>query len=249
MTKVIVLRHGESEWNHSNKFAGWIDVHLLEKGEREAKLAGHLIKRAGLRPVAMFTSKLTRTNQTGNLILEELDELWCDQHKSWRLNERHYGAYQGRDKSEVHEELGTTKYDYVRRDYNGKPPDVEGVDSSIDERYDGVDHALPRAESLRMVVNRFMPYFRENIVSKYGGLCRQNPHKAILIVTHGSVVRALMKSIGNISDQDISKINIPTGIPIVFEIDEEMNLVGDFTYLDKKAAEQGMEKVANEGKL
>ncbi|CAK7895280.1 phosphoglycerate mutase 1 [[Candida] anglica] len=242
--KIIILRHGESEWNHANKFCGWIDVSLSEKGKQEAERAGELILQSGLKPIAMYTSKLTRSNQTGNIILEKIHRLWCDSTKSWRLNERHYGAFQGRDKTEVFKELGKEKYDYIRRDYDGKPPPVLGTDPCIDDRYDsGID--LPKAESLRLVSERFLPYFEEEILKKNWAQCHDD--KAILIVTHGSIVRSLIKKLTNVSDADISKINIPTGIPIVFELDDNHEVIRDYYYLDPEAAKQGISKVSKEG--
>ncbi|CAH2355210.1 phosphoglycerate mutase 1 [[Candida] railenensis] len=251
MVKIIILRHGESEWNHENKFCGWIDIPLSEKGKQEADHAGELILKAKLKPIAMYTSKLTRTNQTGYIILNKLNRLWCDSFKSWKLNERHYGSFQGQDKTKIFQELGKDKYDYIRRDYNGRPPPVVGDDSCIDERYDdGRTSAdeLPKAESLKNVSERFIPYFKEEIFAKNYKQCLKDEQRAILIVMHGSPVRAFIKHFTNVSEKDISKINIPTGIPIIFELDENMEVIGDYYYLDKEAAERGIKKVSNEGR-
>lgn len=246
--KLIILRHGESEWNHENKFCGWIDIPLSEKGRDEAKFAGHLIQKYNLKPTITYTSKLTRSIQTGDIILEELGRLWCDVVKTWRLNERHYGAFQGRDKNEVYRELGAEKYQYIRRDYNGTPPPMETQykDDCIDERYevDNVDIVdLPRGESLKLVMERVIPYLRKEIVE--GSLIGDN--KTVLVVTHGSIVRSLIKYFMGVSDADISKINVPTGVPMVFELDDDGNLVRDYYYLDPELAKKGIEKVSNEG--
>ncbi|CUM67799.1 uncharacterized protein PRCAT00005505001 [Priceomyces carsonii] len=244
--KLVILRHGESQWNHENKFCGWIDIPLSSKGKEEALTAGQLIAQNNLDPQIIYTSKLTRSIQTGNIILEELKKLYIDQIKTWRLNERHYGKYQGVDKSKVYEELGPEKYQWVRRDYLGLPPQVEqGKDVSIDERYDFIDipkDKLPTGESLKMVMDRLIPYFTSEILQK--NLIELN--KTVLIVTHGSVVRSLIKYMNNVSDKDISKINVPTGVPMVFELNDEGSLIR-YYYLDKELAEKGIEKVRREG--
>lgn len=246
--KLIVLRHGELEWNHENKFCGWIDVPLSEKGRQEAKFAAQLIQKHNLKPAITYTSKLTRSIQTGDIILEEIKRLWCDVVKTWRLNERHYGAFQGRDKNEVYLELGAEKYQYIRRDYNGTPPPVEAQskDECIDERYT-LDNAnlseLPRGESLKMVMDRVIPYLQSEIVEQ----SMIGSKKTVLLVTHGSIVRSVIKHFKGVSDADISKINVPTGVPMVFELDDDCNLIKDYYYLDPELAQKGIEKVRNEG--
>lgn len=247
MVKIIILRHGESEWNHENKFCGWIDVPLLSRGHQEAEHAGDLIVASGFHPIVMYTLKLTRSNQTGNIILAKLNRLWCDSYKSWRLNERHYGALQGQDKTKVCREFGQQKYDFVRRDYNGLPPPVEGDDPCVDERYEDAGTEMPRAESLKLVSERFLPYFRLEIFARNHHKCTR-ADRAILVVTHGLIVRAFIKHFTHVSDAAILKINVPTGIPIVFELDENMNVVGDYYYLDEEAAMAGIEKVRQEGR-
>ena len=248
--KLIILRHGESQWNHENKFCGWIDIPLSAQGEQEALRAGELIKAAGdLDPDIIYTSKLTRSIETGNTILHHLNKVWIDHTKTWRLNERHYGQYQGRDKHEVFLELNQDKekFQFIRRNYHGKPPLIPALDAdpSIDERYNDIlnKSILPRGESLQMVMKRLIPYFIQEILNHQ--LIQLN--KTVLVVTHGSIVRSLIKFLNHVSDEDISKINVPTGVPLVFELNDKGELVKDYYYLDKALAEKGMEKVRNEG--
>lgn len=233
--KLIVLRHGESLWNHANKFCGWIDIKLSDKGRQEAKRAGELIKsEKHLNITNMYTSKLTRSIQTGNIILEELDMLYIDHYKHWELNERHYGLFQGIDRRVIFDQVGEDDYNYIRRDFYGKPPAIIGNDESIDKRYDQIKH-LPNGESLKEVMDRFIPFLKSII----------NDHKEsedLLIITHGSVVRSIIKWINNIDEKDISKIEIPTGIPIIFELDESGQLVKPYYYLDEKLAEENIRK-------
>ncbi|CAI5757638.1 unnamed protein product [Candida verbasci] len=246
--KLIILRHGESQWNHENKFCGWIDIPLTKKGIHEATYAGELISKANLSPDILYTSKLMRSIETGQIILDVLHKSWLDHIKTWRLNERHYGLYQGRDKHEVYLELGQDKekFQYIRRNYNGVPPLIDSSkDSSIDERYNNIlnKNILPNGESLKMVMDRLIPFFKYEILDKQ--MIQLN--KTVLIVTHGSIVRSLIKYLNNISDEDISKINVPTGIPLVFELNDKGELVKPSYYLDKEKAELGIEKVKNEG--
>lgn len=247
--KLIILRHGELEWNHSNKFCGWIDIALSEKGRSEARFAGQLIKQHNLKPSITYTSKLSRSIQTGDIILEEIDRMWCDVVKTWRLNERHYGSFQGKDKNEMYRQLGQEKYQYIRRDFQGTPPPAEKllVSKYIDERYDFCDvnkSELPRCESLKMVMERLIPYLEREIVQ--GSMVRDN--RTVLVVTHGSVVRSLIKHFKQVSDADISSINVPTGVPMVFELDDECQMTRDYYYLDNELAMRGIEKVRNEGR-
>mgnify|MGYP001025082336 CR=1 FL=1 len=244
--KLVILRHGESQGNHENKFCGWIDLPLSETGLKEAEYAGDLIKDADLKPEIMFTSKLTRSIKTGEIILDRLSRIWIDHIKTWKLNERHYGQFQGRNKHEVflHLNQDKEKYQYIRRNYYGCPPLIENRndDPSLDERYQDIPSAfLPRGESLEMVIERVVPYFHETILPQL--LIR----KTVLIVTHGSICRSLIKYLNNVSNDKISDINVPTGIPMVFELDDNGKLVRDYYYLDKELAEKRMEKVKNEG--
>ncbi|EDK43493.1 2,3-bisphosphoglycerate-dependent phosphoglycerate mutase [Acetobacter pasteurianus] len=249
--KLIILRHGESQWNHENKFCGWIDIPLTDKGKDEAKYAGELLKQNNLSPDILYTSKLIRSIETGFIILKVLGKPWVDHIKSWRLNERHYGQYQGRDKHQVFQELGSDKekFQFIRRDYHGTPPliPLDENDPSIDEKYNDLlnQNILPRGESLSMVMDRLIPFFKYEIMDHQ--MVQLN--KTVLIVTHGSVVRSLIKYLNKVSDEDISKINVPTGVPLVFELDDRGELVKPYYYLDKEKAEKGMEKVKNEGLL
>jgi len=245
--KLIILRHGESQWNHENKFCGWIDIPLSTKGKGEAANAGKLIHADNLDPDIIYTSKLTRLIDTGLIILQYLNKLWIDHIKTWRLNERHYGQFQGSDKYEVFKSMNfdKEKFQYIRRDYHGTPPLIEGNDPSIDERYNDIANKdiLPKGESLEMVMKRLIPFFLLEIV--HHQLIQLD--KTVLIVTHGLIVRSLIKHLNKVSDDDISKINVPTGVPLVFEINDLGELVRDYYYLDPELAKKGMEKVKNEG--
>lgn len=236
--QLIVLRHGESQGNHEDKFCGWIDVPLSEKGMKEAKHAGELIAKFNLKPTVLFTSKLSRSIQTGHIILDTIDKSWLDHHKAWQLNERHYGLYQGRKKYDIFVELGQDKekFQYVRRDINGCPPLI-GDDPSIDERYDGV--TPPRGESLQMVIDRVIPYLKQEILPIL-------EHKSVIIVTHGSVVRSLIYHFTKVSDEEISKINIPTGVPITLDLNDD-GFADTYQYLDDELAKKGIAKVEKEG--
>ncbi|KAG7193082.1 uncharacterized protein KQ657_001199 [Scheffersomyces spartinae] len=250
--KLIILRHGESEYNNQSKFCGWIDAPLSAQGKQEAIKAANLIALADLHPQIMFTSRLLRLIDTGYIILKELNKLYVDHVKTWRLNERHYGLYQGRVKHEVFRELGEDKYKWVRRNFRAVPPLVplDAIDHSIDDDYDDRYKAemgesrrlLPRGESLEMVMDRLIPYFRVEILEEQ--LIVEN--KTVLVVTHGSIVRSLIKYLNKVDDDAISGVNVPTGVPLVFELDEDLHLI-KFYYLDKEAAERGIAKVSKEG--
>lgn len=244
--KLIVLRHGESQWNKENKFCGWTDIPLSDQGILEAHHVSQLLDEAGLQPDIMYTSKLTRTIQTGTIIVSDLNKIWMDQYKIWQLNERHYGAYQGLDKHEVFLSLNldAEKYKYIRRNYHGLPPLIEGQDPTVDERYKYVPiDEIPRGESLEMVIKRVIPYLRDEIITKQ--MLEQD--KVVIVVTHGSVVRSIIKYLTNVNNEDISNINIPTGIPIIFEINDDGGLARPYYYLNKELADKGIEKVKNEG--
>lgn len=246
MAKLIVLRHGELQWNHENKFCGWIDIPLSQKGEQEAQHAGDLLNKENLKPDVMYTSMLQRSIKTGNIILETIGRMWIPQFKTWRLNERHYGAFQGRDKNEVFEEYGKEKFHYYRRNFFAVPPSTGSVykDDSIDLRYEGMDVAvdqLPKGESLQMTMGRVIP-FVEDVVAEQS----LKEGKTVLIVTHGSIVRSLIKHYLKVSDEGISDINAPTGVPLVFDLDDQGKCSG-MHYLDEELAKKGMQKVAMEG--
>ncbi|KAF7998779.1 hypothetical protein HF325_006844 [Metschnikowia pulcherrima] len=243
--KLIVLRHGESQWNHENKFCGWIDIPLLEKGKKEAFHAGELLRKYDIKPSVMYTSMLQRLIKTGHIILETIQRMWIPHVKSWRLNERHYGAFQGRDKSEVYKEYGKEKYQYYRRNFHAIPPLAKAQnDPSIDERYEGLlNTKKPSGESLETTMQRLIPYVETEIVQKH----ILEKDETVLVVTHGLIVRSLIKHFCHVSDENISKINAPTGVPLVFELDNDGTLIGDYYYLDEELARKGIEKVAREG--
>lgn len=247
--KIIILRHGQSEWNKTNKFCGWVDIPLSDTGKQQLVKSAQLIKdNTDLRPKSCFTSRLTRSCQTANIILEELNEQYLNIYRSWRLNERHYGKLQGQTKSTVLKQFGEEKYMYWRRAYEGCPPPVELDDeySSVnDERYKidtDIDfEKLPRCESLKLVLERLLPYYTSTIQPELVS------HDTILVVTHGSVVRALIKHIYKINDEDIVHINIPNGIPMVITLDTSFEPVGNYYYLDPEIAKIELAKVAKQG--
>lgn len=236
--QLIVLRHGKSQGNQEDKFCGWLDIPLSEKGMNEAQHAGELINKFNLNPKVLFTSKLSRSIKTGYIILDTIDKNWLDHYKAWQLNERHYGIYQGRKKYDVFVELGQDKqkFQYMRRDINGCPPLIVD-DNSIDERYEGM--IAPRGESLQMVIDRVIPYLHHQILPIL-------EKKSVIIVTHGSVVRSLIYHFTKVSDDQISKINIPTGVPITFDLNED-GYCDSYQYLDDELAKKRIAKVEIEG--
>ncbi|CAH6722254.1 phosphoglycerate mutase 1 [[Candida] jaroonii] len=233
--KLIVLRHGESLWNDSNKFCGWVDIKLSDKGKEEARFAGKLISKYNFHITSMYTSKLSRSTQTGNIILDDLNLLFIDQYKYWELNERHYGAFQGRNREEVLKEVGEDVYNHVRRSYEGRPPRDES-DGTIDWRYNNI--AVPNGESLKDVMERFEP-FLDKLIHKQLHDFQDNGD--VLMITHGSIVRSIIKFFTNQDEKVVSKIEIPTGVPIVFEI-ENGELVQNYYYLDKELAKESIRK-------
>lgn len=243
MPQLIVLRHGESQWNHENKFCGWIDVALSAKGEQEARHAGELLLKHHIRPDVMYTLMLQRLIKTGQIILETIHRMWIPHVKTWRLNERHYGAFQGRDKNEVYREYGEQQYQYYRRNFRAVPPRLGATaDASVDERYE-LDR-VPHGELLELTMQRLIPYIQHEVVDHQ----MLAEHRTVLVVTHGLIVRSLIKHFCGVSDADISTINAPTGVPLVFDLDSEGKLVGDYYYLDEELARRGMAKVAMEGR-
>ncbi|MDY6049369.1 MAG: phosphoglyceromutase [Corynebacterium sp.] len=240
--KLILLRHGQSEWNASNQFTGWVDVALTDKGRAEAKRGGELLKEKNILPDVLFTSVLRRAINTAHLALDEADRLWIPVTRNWRLNERHYGALQGLNKAETKEKYGDEQFMTWRRSYGTPPPELPDDDQysqAGDPRYAELDQ-VPRTECLKDVVARFVPYFQEVILPE--ALAGKN----VMIAAHGNSLRALVKYLDNISDEDIAALNIPTGIPLVYELDAEGNPT-DHYYLDPEAAEAGAAAVANQG--
>lgn len=245
---LILLRHGESEWNAKNLFTGWVDVGLTDKGRAEAARGGRLLAEAGLLPDVVHTSLLTRAITTADLALTEADRLWIPTVRNWRLNERHYGALQGKDKAQTLEEFGEDQFMLWRRSYDVPPPPID-PDSEFAQTYDPRYAALPpdarpRTECLADVVRRLIPYWEDVIVAE--GLRRGD---TVLVVAHGNSLRALVKHLDGISDEDIAALNIPTGIPLVYRLDDAMKpIVRGGEYLDPTAAAQAAAAVAAQGR-
>jgi 2,3-bisphosphoglycerate-dependent phosphoglycerate mutase len=241
---LILLRHGNSDWNQKNLFTGWVDVRLSDQGVTEAKRAGELLAASGLKPTMLHTSVLTRAIQTANLALEEADRLWIPVKRSWRLNERHYGSLQGLDKAETLEKYGPEKFMEWRRSFDVPPPplDDDAEYSQVhDERYVGIDGQIPRTESLAIVIDRMLPYWQSDIIPDL------TAGHTVLVTAHGNSLRALVKHLDGISDADISELNIPTGIPLVYHLDESFVPVAPAEYLDPEAAAAGAAAVAAQG--
>ncbi|KQB84431.1 2,3-bisphosphoglycerate-dependent phosphoglycerate mutase [Corynebacterium oculi] len=242
--KLILLRHGQSEWNASNQFTGWVDVNLTEKGEAEARRGGELMKESGLKPQVLYTSLLRRAIRTANIALDATDRLWIPVERDWRLNERHYGALQGLNKAETREKYGDEQFMEWRRSYGTPPPEL-AEDSEYSQAHDPRYADLPQVpatECLKDVVERLVPYFEEEI------LPRVKRGEVVMVAAHGNSLRALVKYLDSISDADIAELNIPTGIPLVYEIDAEGAVVNPGgTYLDPEAAAAGAAAVASQG--
>ncbi len=242
---LILLRHGNSDWNQKNLFTGWVDVRLSEQGEAEAKRAGELLAESGLKPDILYTSVLTRAIQTANIALDAADRAWLPVKRSWRLNERHYGSLQGLDKAETLEKYGPEKFMEWRRSFDVPPPplDDDAEYSQVhDERYANIDGEIPRTESLKIVIDRMLPYWESDIVPSLAS------GQTVLVTAHGNSLRALVKHLDGISDDDIAELNIPTGIPLVYELDDSFRPVSPARYLDPAAAEAGAAAVAAQGK-
>ncbi len=243
MSTLVLLRHGESDWNRQNLFTGWVDVDLSEKGEKEARRGGRLLTDSDLLPDVVHTSVLTRAIRTATLALEECGRLWVPVQRSWRLNERHYGALQGLDKAATREKYGDEQFMTWRRSYDTPPPPVEpGQESGVDERYATLaPDVIPRTECLRDVLHRMLPYWYDAIVPDL------RAGRTTLVAAHGNSLRALVKHLDNIPDDDIAALNIPTGIPLRYQLDDRLNVV-DSGYLDPDAAEAGAAEVGNQGR-
>lgn len=241
---LILLRHGESDWNAENLFTGWVDVPLSEKGVGEAVRGGELLTEAGLAPDILHTSLLRRAITTANLALDAADLHWIPVKRSWRLNERHYGALQGKNKTEIRDEYGEEQFMLWRRSYDVPPPAIEpGSEYSQDgePRYAG--EPIPGSECLKDVLERALPYWEAEIVPDL------TAGKTVLVAAHGNSLRALIKHLDGIDDDTISGLNVPTGIPLVYELDENFKpLTPGGRYLDPAAAEQAIQAVANQGK-
>ena len=244
---LVLLRHGNSEWNAKNLFTGWVDVDLDAKGEDEARRGGELLKDAGLLPDVLHTSVQKRAIRTAQLALESADRLWIPVRRSWRLNERHYGALQGKDKAQIRDEFGEEQFMLWRRSYDVPPPPMAADDPDnprFDRRYaDLAPDVIPDAECLADVVVRMMPYWYDAIIPDLGA------GKTVLVTAHGNSLRALVKHLDGISDADIAGLNIPTGIPLAYELDADFRPVTPGgRYLDPDAAAAAIEAVKNQGK-
>ncbi len=246
MYKVILLRHGESTWNKENRFTGWTDVDLTDKGIDEAKSAATLLKSGGFEFDIAYTSVLKRAIRTLWIVMDGMDLMWVPVHRSWRLNERHYGALQGLNKSETAAKFGEEQVQIWRRSYDIQPPALIADDPRFpgaEQKYADVDQKdLPLTECLKDTVARFLPYWNETIVPviKSG--------KRVMIAAHGNSLRALVKYLDNVPESEITELNIPTGVPLIYELDAELKPIEHYYLGDKAAIEAKMAAVAAQGK-
>ena len=245
MKKLVLLRHGESEWNKENRFTGWTDVDLSERGIKEATEAGKVLKENGFDFRLAYTSYLKRAIKTLNLVLEEMDLMWIQVEKSWRLNEKHYGNLQGLNKAETAEKYGDAQVLIWRRSYDIPPAELAADDPRNprrDPKYAAIGNEAPVTESLKDTVNRMVPYWENEIRES---LRKQDQ---VLVAAHGNSLRAVIKHVKGISDEDIVSLNLPTGIPYVFEFDDDLNFVKDYFLGDPEVIKKLMDEVANQGK-
>ena len=244
--KLILLRHGESEWNAKNLFTGWVDVALSDKGRAEAARGGQLLKEANLLPDVLHTSLLTRAINTADIALASAGVVGIPIKRSWRLNERHYGSLQGKDKAATLKEYGAEQFQLWRRSFDVPPPPIADDDQysqKNDPKYANLDGPLPKTECLKDVVARVIPYLNDEIKSDLVS------GQVVLITAHGNSIRAIVKYLDDISDTDIAGINIPTGIPLLYELNESFKpITKGGRYLDPEAAKASIEAVANQGK-
>ncbi|HKX52468.1 MAG TPA: 2,3-diphosphoglycerate-dependent phosphoglycerate mutase [Nitrosospira sp.] len=247
MKKLVLLRHGESTWNKENRFTGWTDVDLTPKGVEEARNSGRLLREAGFTFDIAYTSVLKRAIRTLWIVLDEMDQMWSPVELSWRLNERHYGALQGLNKLETALKYGEEQVLIWRRSYNIRPPAL----TPDDPRYPGFDlryrdlpkQDIPLTECLRDTVARFLPYWSESIAPQV------KSDKSVLITAHGNSLRALVMYLDNLSEQEIMELNIPTGIPLVYELDDSLKPIRSYYLGDQAKIERAMQIVANQGKI
>ncbi|MEU3273836.1 phosphoglyceromutase [Saccharomonospora sp. NPDC006951] len=246
---LVLLRHGQSTWNAENLFTGWVDVPLSELGETEARRGGELLAETGLLPDVVHTSLLRRAISTANLALDVADRHWIDVRRDWRLNERHYGALQGKNKKQTLDEFGEEQFMLWRRSYDTPPPPIEAgseFSQDTDPRYADLGEGMPMTECLKDVVARLLPYWESEIVPDL------RAGKNVLVAAHGNSLRALVKHLDGVSDSDIAGLNIPTGIPLRYDLVEQgsdlkpTNPGG--TYLDPAAAKEAAAAVANQGR-
>lgn len=244
MIKLVFLRHGQSTWNLENRFTGWTDVDLSETGVTEAHAAGQILRAEGYEFDLALTSVLKRAIRTLWIAMDELDQMWIPVERAWQLNERHYGALQGLNKAEMAEKYGQEQVHVWRRSYSVPPPPLAEDDPrhpKFDKRYAGLAPAeIPACESLELTLNRVLPYWESSIVP------RLKQGKKILIAAHGNSLRALVKHLDHISDEEIPELNIPTGIPLVYELDDQMNAIRHYYLGDQAAAEAKALEVARQ---
>ncbi|CAB4558511.1 MAG: phosphoglyceromutase [Actinobacteria bacterium] len=242
---LIILRHGNSTWNQENLFTGWVDVELSDQGRAEAKRAGDLLVASGLKPELVFTSRLKRAIHTAEIALAAADRSWIDVQRDWRLNERHYGALQGKDKAQTLAQYGPEMFQTWRRSFDVPPPPIEDTDKysqANDERYAELGDQVPKTECLKDVLERMLPFWLSDIQPAL------KTRKTVLVTAHGNSLRALVKHLDGISDEDIAELNIPTGIPLVYELDEHFKPIQiGGRYLDPDAAAAGAAAVAAQG--
>lgn len=246
MSKLVLVRHGESTWNQENRFTGWTDVDLSARGIQEANQAGQVLKHNGFEFDVAFTSVLKRAIRTLWIVLDQMDLMWIPVHRSWRLNERHYGALQGLNKAETAAKYGESQVHIWRRSYDIQPPALE----KTDDRYPGKDrryrelkeNELPRTECLKDTVDRFLPFWHETIAPSV------KSGKKVIVVAHGNSLRALVKYLDNISDNDIVSLNIPTGMPLVYELDDRLKPIRSEYLGDEESVKKAMKAVADQGK-
>ncbi|MBJ7258344.1 MAG: 2,3-diphosphoglycerate-dependent phosphoglycerate mutase [Chthoniobacterales bacterium] len=246
MHKLVLLRHGESTWNKENRFTGWTDVDLTEQGRKEAQTAGEVLKKEGYSFDIAYCSVLKRALRTLWIVLDELDELWIPVEKTWRLNERHYGGLQGLNKSETAAKYGEEQVHVWRRSYDIPPPPLEKSDDRYpgsDPRYKDVPASeLPLTECLKDTVDRFLPYWKDVIAP------RVKAGEKVVIVAHGNSLRALVKYLDDLSEEEILKLNIPTGVPLVYELDDDLKPLRRYYLGDQEAIAASMAAVASQGK-
>jgi 2,3-bisphosphoglycerate-dependent phosphoglycerate mutase len=247
MSTLILLRHGESEWNSKGLFTGWVDVALSDRGRSEAASGGEQLAQAGIRPDVVHTSVLIRAIETANIALDVAGLSWLPVKRSWRLNERHYGGLQGKDKAQTREEYGDEQFMIWRRSYDVPPPplpDDDPLSQAGDPRYELLpDELLPRTECLKDVLLRMLPYWYDGIIPDLAA------HQTVLIVAHGNSLRALVKHLDGISDAEIAALNIPTGMPLVYELNDRfITTTPGGRYLDPEAAAAAAEAVKNQGR-
>jgi 2,3-bisphosphoglycerate-dependent phosphoglycerate mutase len=247
MIKIVLLRHGESYWNLANRFTGWTDIDLTEKGIREAIHSGQLLKEEGYTFDVAHTSVQVRAIRTLWLVLDEMEQTWISVYRHWRLNERHYGALQGLNKAEMADKYGDEQVLIWRRSYDTRPPELKPDDPRYpgnDPRYKNMDlKDIPLSECLKDTVERFMPYWHNAIVPDI------RAGKKVLICAHGNSLRALVKYLDNVSDEEIVGLNIPTGIPLIYELDEDLKPVRHYYLGDQDAVQAAIQAVKDQAKV